>query len=246
MNTLDRIRIVLCQTGHPGNIGSTARAMKTMGLSDLRLVNPRKFPHAEANAMSAGSTDILETAQVCASLEQALAGCSLVIGMTARKRELSHQSGLPREVAALVARTAQDVALVFGNETSGLSNEELILCQHLVHIPANPDYSSLNLASAVQIMAYELRMALLGAPVPTETANPYKRIKPATHDEIEGFYGHLEQALSEIGYLNPAHPERLMSRLRMLYTRAGLHQEEVNILRGILKATLEKQSPSGR
>jgi len=240
LNSLDRIRIVLCQTSHPGNIGSTARAMKTMGLSDLRLVQPRMFPHADADMMSAGSTDILESARITDTLEEALTGCSLVIGMTARKRELSHQAGSPREMAALATETAQDVALVFGNETSGLSNEELILCQQLAHIPANPEYSSLNLASAVQIMTYELRMALLGAPAPSPSQNPYKQIKPATHEEIEGFYGHLEQTLIEIGFLNPAQPKRLMTRLRRLYTRAGLQQEEVNILRGILKATLEK------
>lgn len=240
MNKLARIRIVLCQTSHPGNIGSAARAMKTMGLSDLYLVNPKKFPHADANALSAGATDILEAAQVCDSLQQALAGCSLVIGLTARRRELSHEADTPREAAAMAIATEQNVALVFGNETSGLSNAELILCQHLTHIPANPDYSSLNLASAVQIMAYELRMALLGAPPNVENPNPYKRIKPATHDEIEGFYGHLQQTLIAVGYLDPAQPKRLMSRLRRLFTRAELQQEEVNILRGILKAVLEK------
>lgn len=240
MNKFDRIRIVLCQTSHPGNIGSAARAMKTMGLSELYLVKPLKFPHPDAHALSAGATDILDAAHVCDSLEQALAGCSLVIGMTARRRELSHQADSPREAAARVIETGQEVALVFGNETSGLSNEELILCQHLVHIPANPDYSSLNLASAVQIMAYELRMALLGAPQPVEQPNPYRRIKPATHDEIEGFYRHLEQTLIAVAYLDPAQPKRLMSRLRRLFTRAGLQQEEVNILRGILKAVHEK------
>jgi tRNA/rRNA methyltransferase len=241
LTTLDQIRIVLCQTGHPGNIGSTARAMKTMGLSDLYLVAPRcSFPHADADMMSAGATDILEAAHVCSSLQEALSGCSLVIGMTARKRELSHQSGSPREAATLAISSGQNVALVFGNETSGLSNDELILCQHLVHIPANPEFSSLNLASAVQIMAYELRMAQHGTPTSTEHPNPYRRVKPATHDEIEGFYGHLEQTLVHVGYLNPEQPKRLMSRLRRLFTRAGLQQEEVNILRGILNAVLEK------
>jgi len=240
LTTLNQIRIVLCQTGHPGNIGSTARAMKTMGLSHLCLVNPRSFPHADAHMMSAGATDILEAAQVCTSLHEALAGCNLVIGMTARKRELSHQSCSPREAAALAIASGQQVALVFGNETSGLSNDELILCQQLVHIPANPDFSSLNLASAVQIMAYELRMALLGAPETVEHPNPYRRIKPATHEEVEGFYGHLEQTLVHVGYLNPEQPKRLMSRLRRLFTRAGLHQEEVNILRGILQSVRDK------
>lgn len=214
--------------------------MKTMGLTDLRLVKPLKFPHMEADMMSAGATDILEAAQVCESLEQALVGSSLVVGLTARRRELSHQAGSPREAAAMAIATEQQVAFVFGNETSGMSNEELIRCQYLAHIPANPEYSSLNLASAVQIMAYDLRMAAYGAPPVEEPKNPYKRINPATHDEIEGFYGHLEQTLVEIGYLNPQEPKRLMSRLRRLFTRAGLQQEEVNILRGVLKAVREK------
>ena len=190
--------------------------------------------------MSAGATDILEAAQVSDSLEQALAGCNLVVGMTARRRELSHQAGSPREAAGMVVMSEQKVAFVFGNETSGMSNEELIRCHYLAHIPANPEYSSLNLASAVQIIAYELRMALYGAPLVDGPRNPYKRIKPATHDEIEGLYGHLEQTLVEIGYLNPAEPKRLMSRLRRLFTRAGLRQEEVNILRGILKSVRDK------
>jgi len=214
--------------------------MKTMGLSDLYLIQPKKFPHIDANAMSAGATDILEAAHICETLEEALTGCNLVIGLTARKRELSHQASSPREAATLATESDQNVALVFGNETSGLSNEELILCQHLAHIPANPDYSSLNLASAVQIMAYEVRMALLGAPPITENPNPYKRVHLATHDEVEGFYGHLEQMLVEVGYLDTKHPKRLMSRLRRLFTRATLQKEEVNILRGIIKAVLEK------
>lgn len=246
---LKQIRVVLCQTSHPGNIGSAARAMKTMGLSQLYLVNPRKFPHAEAVAMASGATDVLESAQVCESLEQALQGCGLVLGMTARQRELSHPPQSPRRMAADLLSVAADetVALVFGNETSGLSNEELIRCQRLVHIPANPEYSSLNLAAAVQLVAYELRVAVLGdesyqAPHP----NPYRRIKPATHDEIEGFYKHLERALIEIGYLDPVQPRRLMARLRRLFARAGLQQEEVNILRGILKAILKNNLQAGR
>jgi tRNA/rRNA methyltransferase len=263
---LKQIRVVLCQTSHPGNIGSAARAMKTMGLSQLYLVNPRKFPHAEATSMASGATDVLEAARVCESLEQALQGCGLVFGMTARQRELSHPPQSPRRMAADVlaavsltpalsqgergtrsrwseSHVNETVALVFGNETSGLSNDELIRCQRLVHIPANPEYSSLNLAAAVQLAAYELRVAALGdgedmhqAPHP----NPYRRIKPATHDEIEGFYGHLEQTLIAIGFLDPQQPRRLMSRLRRLFARAGLQQEEINILRGILKAVLKK------
>lgn len=237
MNKLDNIRIVLCHTSHPGNIGSAARAMKTMGLSRLCLVKPRKFPHAEAVAMASGATDVLENAQLFDTLEDALAGCALVIGLTARQRELSHAAISPRVAAAeaLAIAADLDVALVFGGETSGLSNEELIRCQRLAHIPANPDYSSLNLASAVQVLAYELRVASEDAPQAGG-----KRLQPATHDEIEGFYIHLEQTLIDIGFLDPALPKRLMLRLRRLFTRAGLQKEEVNILRGILKSIAEK------
>lgn len=233
MNKLKNIRIVLCRTSHPGNIGSAARAMKTMGLARLVLVNPRKFPHEETWVMASGATDVLENIQVCDSLEQALAGCSLVIGLTARKRELSHRAVTPREAAqqALQMAEAGEVALVFGGETNGLSNDELILCQQLAHIPANPEYSSLNLAAAVQVLAYELRVTADLAPV-----TKARREEPATHDEIEGFYRHLEQSMIASGFLDPAQPKRLMSRLRRLFTRAGLNKEEVNILRGMLNA----------
>jgi tRNA/rRNA methyltransferase len=241
LELLGRVRVVLCRTSHPGNIGSAARAMKTMGLSRLVLVNPLKFPHADANMMAAGATDILESANVCDTLEEALSGCNMVLGLTARRRELSHQPASPRQAALEMLEFAAngEVALVFGNETSGMSNEELILCQRLAHIPANPEYSSLNLAAAVQLMAYELRIAALGDPheeYQSQHRNPYKRIKLATHDEVEGFFGHLEQMLVTVGYLDPQQPRRLMSRLRRLFVRAGLQQEEVNILRGVFKA----------
>jgi tRNA/rRNA methyltransferase len=231
VNKLDNIRIVLCRTSHPGNIGSAARAMKTMGLSRLYLVRPRKFPHEDTYAMASGATDVLENIQLCDTLEQALTGCTLTIGMTARKRELSHAATTPREAAAEALQIAatDQVALVFGGETNGLSNEELIRCQRIAHIPANPEYSSLNLAAAVQVLAYELRMT-------AETVAPElpKRIELATHDEIEGFYLHLETKLIETGFLDPTQPKRLMSRLRRLFTRAVLHKEEIDILRGML------------
>lgn len=230
-HTLKNIRVVLCRTSHPGNIGSAARAMKTMGLSRLYLVRPKKFPHEDTYAMASGATDVLENIQLCDTLEQALAGCTLAIGLTARKRELSHAAITPREAAAEALQIAAtgEVALVFGGETNGLSNEELIRCQKLAHIPANPEYSSLNLAAAVQVLAYELRMT-------AETVAPVKprRMELATHDEIEGFYQHLEQKLIETEFLDPAQPKRLMSRLRRLFTRAVLQKEEVNILRGML------------
>jgi tRNA/rRNA methyltransferase len=237
VNRLDNIRIVLCQTSHPGNIGSAARAMKTMGLSRLHLVRPRKFPHADATAMASGATDVLDRAKVFETLEDALAGSALVIGLSARKRELSHEPVTPRAAAAeaLAIAETQEVALVFGNETYGLSNEELIRCQRLAHIPANPEYSSLNLAAAVQVLAYELRLANEEAPA---THGKYPQL--ATHDEIEGFYAHLEQTLIDIRFLDPALPRRLMLRLRRLFTRAQLEKEEINILRGILKSISEK------
>lgn len=236
-DSLSNIRIVLCQTSHPGNIGSAARAMKTMGLRDLRLVRPRKFPHADADAMASGATNILSHAIVCDSLEEALAGCAFAIGLSARKRELSHSLVSAREAAvhAVELAASQPVALVFGTEMSGLSNDELIRCHQLAMIPANPEYSSLNLASAVQVLAYELRVAATGSFVGEASAFPL-----ANHDEVEGFYTHLEETLIRIGFLNPAMPKRLMPRLRRLFTRARLEKEEVNILRGILKSI---QSP---
>jgi len=211
--------------------------MKTMGLSRLYLVRPKEFPHPNSYAMASGATDVLENIVLCDTLEEALTGCALVIGLSARKRELSHVAVNPREAAeeVLDISTEQEVALVFGNETNGLSNEELIRCQRLAHIPANPDYSSLNLAAAVQVMAYELRMKHEETPQPQD-----KRVKFATHDEVEGFYQHLEQTLVDIGYLDVAQPKRLMSRLRRLFARTRLHEEEINILRGILKSINKK------
>lgn len=233
-DSLSNIRIVLCQTSHPGNIGSTARAMKTMGLRDLRLVRPKKFPHADADAMASGATDVLAEARVCETLEEALAGCAFAIGLSARKRELTHELATSRQAAeqAVQLAASQPVALVFGTEMSGLSNDELIRCHQLAMIPANPEYSSLNLAAAVQVMAYELRMAALGG-ISTDSANPFPL---ASHDDVEGFYRHLEETLVRIGFLDPAMPKRLMPRLRRLFTRARLEKEEVNILRGILKS----------
>jgi tRNA/rRNA methyltransferase len=236
---LSNIRIVLCQTSHPGNIGSAARAMKTMGLSRLVLVNPKKFPHAEAEAMSSGANNILAEASLCESLQQALVGCSLVIGVSARKRELTHEIATAREAATEAIRIAgtEQVALVFGTEMSGLSNDELIQCQQLAMIPANPEYSSLNLGAAVQVLAYELRQAAI---VPDMSPNAVAQL--AAHEDVEGFFVHLEETLLGTGFLDPAMPKRLMTRLRRLFVRARLQKEEVNILRGILKS-VDKLTP---
>ena len=242
LDILDNLRIVLCQTSHPGNIGATARAMKTMGLRQLYLVAPEEFPHAHATAMATGAADLLDSAVVCSTLEEALSGCAIAIGFSARKRQLSHELLAVRpaaERAASIAQT-QQVALVFGTEMSGLSNAELDLCQLLAMIPTNPDFSSLNLAAAVQVVCYELRMAALAGHTPEIAANP---LPLATSDEVEGFYRHLEQTLVQIGFLNPDEPKKLMQRVRRIYARANLEKEEVNILRGILKLTAAPRPP---
>ncbi len=231
IESLDHVRIVLSHTSHPGNIGSAARAMKTMGLSRLYLVNPKRFPDAIAVAMSEGAADLLDSAQVLSSLEEALVGVTLVAGCTARTRGLSHDMLSVRDAAPQLALQAahSPVALVFGTEMSGLTNAELDLCHLLVHIPANPDFSSLNLAAAVQILAYEMRLACGADRVP-EASMPL-----AQHDEMEHYYHELERTLVEIGFMNPAAPRRLMTRLRRLYARARIEREELNILMGILK-----------
>ena len=235
---LARIRIVLSQTSHPGNIGSAARAMKTMGLSQLVLVAPRLFPAWEATSLAAGADDVLTSTRVVATLDEALAGCAYSVAASARPRELVAAIMDAREAAASVveaaAGSAQDVAIVFGNETSGLSNEDARRCNALAHIPANPAYSSLNLAAAVQVFAYELRMALdRSVPKP---AGPQD--VPATQEEVDGLLAHCESALTAIGFLKPDNPGRLMPRLQKLFGRARLEKEEVNILRGILNAAV--------
>ena len=239
---LGRIRIVLSHPSHPGNIGAVARAMKTMGLERLYLVAPKLFPHAEADARASGATDVLAQAVVCATLEEALSGTVLTAALTARRRDLALPFRWARDaadelVSTAVAGEGADVALVFGNETAGLSNAELSRCHIPVMIPANPAYPSLNLGSAVQIMCYELRLAALSPGEP-----PSNEVNLATADEIEGFYAHLEEIAITSGYLKPASPKRLMLRLRRLFSRTRLEQEEVNILRGLLSAF--RKSPS--
>lgn len=239
LSTLNNFRVVLCQTSHPGNIGSAARAMKTMGISSLYLVNPESFPDAHATALSTGAADLLENAIVCTSLTDALAGCAFAIGLSARKRQLSHELLTARQAAARAVKIAicQPVALVFGTEMSGLSNAELDCCQMLAMIPANPEYSSLNLAAAVQVMCYELRMSVLESADLLLELLPNKTAELATIDSLEGFYAHLEETLIYIGYLNPAAPKKLMERIRRIFARARLEREEVNLLRGILTLT---------
>ncbi|WP_292979483.1 RNA methyltransferase [Nitrosomonas sp.] len=233
---LDNVRIVLSHTSHPGNIGATARAMKTMGLSQLVLVNPKSFPDSEADARASNARDILESAHVCASLEEAMGDTFLAAALTARSRDLSHPTCNARQAAVELMRHARHhpVALLFGRESAGLTSAEISQCQLTVQIPANPVYSSLNLAAAVQIMAYELRIALEAE----ECANePVVRLpEAASLQEIEGLHRHLEQIMIQSGFLDPEQPKRLMRRMRRLFARTRLEKEEVNILRGLLTA----------
>ena len=239
-NVLSNIRIILVGTSHPGNIGAAARAMKTMGLSRLYLVSPKDFPCAEATARASGADDILSQAEVCLSLPEALQGCGMVIATTARTRALSWQVMEPREMAKKVVDIAgeQDCALVFGHERSGLSNEELDLCQAAVMVPTNEDYSSLNLAAAVQIISYEIRQAVLG--IDEESHEP-DQTPMASSDQMEGFYEHLEQTMIDIDFLNPDQPKFLMRRLRRLFNRTVMEESEVQMMRGLLSAS-QKQA----
>lgn len=237
----NRLRIVLVETSHPGNIGAAARAMKTMGLTQLVLVNPAEFPHADAAARASGAVDILERARVVKTLDEALAGCALVAGTSARRRGLGPPELLPRDCAARLtaeAAAGREAALLFGRERTGLTNEELDRCHILVNIPANPEYASLNLAAAVQVLAYECRLAHAAAPAAAERDGT-----PATAEEMERLYEHLESAALASGFLDPENPKHLMRRLRRLFNRAQPDQNEVHILRGLLSAL---QNPRAR
>lgn len=230
-STLANVRIVLCEPSHAGNIGAAARAMKTMGLSQLTLVNPADFPSTEAQRRASRATDVLEQANVCASLTEALAGVAFAVACTARTRELAAPQADARGAAARVAQIAalQPVALVFGNETHGLTTAQVGHCQLIATIPTDAEYASLNLGAAVQVFCYELRLAAGGG------AQAHDNGMLASHEALEGLYAHLEQALIESGYLNPEQPKKLMQRLRRLYARAALQEEEVQILRGIIR-----------
>jgi tRNA/rRNA methyltransferase len=231
----DNIRVVLSHTTHPGNIGAAARAMKTMGLQHLYLINPRYFPDPQATAMAAGADDVLQNAVVCSTIDEALHGVVFTVAMTARLRDISIAVKTPREAMPEVLQQAatHPVALLFGTEMSGLTNEEMGKAQLGVNIPANPEFSSLNIAAAVQVVAYELAVAAQSfEPVVPE-------IEPATHERVEGLYAHLEKTLFEIGFFSTQNPARLMQRLRRLYSRTRLEDEEINILRGMLTVTTE-------
>ena len=243
---LDRIRIVLVETSHTGNIGAAARAMKTMGLKHLYLVKPRQVPDEQAVARASGAADVLAAHRLCANLDDALAGTSLAIAFTARSRELSQPHLSVREAAlqAVSEARADNVALVFGAETSGLANEDVLKCHRIAHIPASEDYSSLNLAAAVQVACYELRVAAGLDQLPAAPEHPMAR-----HEEVERLMQHLEQTLTEVGFLNPDHPKRLMVRMRRLFARTRVEREEAQLLRGIFRmisrATRHTRTPGG-
>ncbi len=234
------VRIILVGTTHPGNIGAAARAMKNMGLDDLMLVNPRHYQHVDATARASGAEDVLQATRVVSSLEEALSDCTYVAGASARSRTIGWPSMVPRECAGrLVQESAHGVAAVaFGPEHSGLTNEDLDRCNTLLTIPTVPGFSSLNLAMAVQVLAYEVRVAGMAEEEPP----PQPESPPSTGAELENFYTHLEQVLTRSRFLDPDNPRLLMRRLRRLFAKAEPDQNEMNILRGIL-ASLDPEDP---
>lgn len=236
---LDNVRIVLVNTSHPGNIGATARAMKTMGLSQLYLVDPQQFPDERATWRAVSAADVLDNAVVTSSLDEALQDCGLIVGTSARERRIPWPLQNPRQCAQQVRDEClrHPVALLFGREDRGLTNDELQKCHFHVHIPANEEYSSLNLAAAVQILCYELRMACLGEkgfePLQGSVARDWD-IEAADAVAMEHFYAHLESVLSAMGFIDPRAPRQTMPRLRRLFTRTRLDKMELAMLRGIL------------
>jgi len=236
---LNQIRIILINTSHPGNIGSVARAMKTMGLGDLCLVSPAQFPHHKAYELASNASDVLDQATVVSTVDEAIADCAFVIGTSARSRVIPWPVLTPRELAEKIKKEESEsqVAILFGCEQSGLTNEELQRCHYHIQIPANPAYSSLNIASAVQIIAYELFVASLGR-VDQEEAMEYR---VASANEMELFFQHLQDVLVEVEFLKLSAPRKLMTRLRRLFMRARPDVNEMNILRGILTAVQGKK-----
>jgi tRNA (cytidine32/uridine32-2'-O)-methyltransferase len=236
---LARIRIVLVETSHPGNIGAVARAMKTMGLNRLVLVNPREFPSAVATARASGADDILMRAQQCESLQVAIADCEIVIGTTARSRHLEWPVGHPREISLTLPGLppATQIALVFGREQSGLSNQEMALCQRVIRIPTDEQFSSLNIAQAVQICAYELRMAAVNETLSVDDDEPL-----ATQREMMEAIAHLMRVMEAVEFYNPQRPKLLPIRVQRLLNRSELRRSEVRILRGFLTAIEETRT----
>lgn len=245
MSILQHIRIVLLETSHPGNIGAAARAMKTMGLRQLVLVNPKYFPHAEATARAAGAEDILEQARVVTSLADAIKDCHWVVGTASFDRRLPWPVQDARTAALELVECAKTspCAILFGTERTGLSNADLQRCHQHVKIPTDAQFASLNLAAAVQVLAYECHMAMLAqtqspAQPPTHSTQAYDAL--ATHAQLEGFYQHLQQVLIQLDFLDPQNPRHIMARLRRLLGRARVEHVEINILRGIMSAIEKK------
>jgi len=226
------MRFVLVEPSHPGNIGAAARAIRVMGFDDLVLVQPKQFPHAEATAMAAGADDVLAGTRVAATLAQAIADCSVVFGTSARRRSLGWPEVDARDAAARAAADDAAPAFVFGRERSGLTNDELDQCQYMLHVPSADDYGSLNLAQAVQVVAYECRLHTRGSdPPPGQIPGQ----SMPTRQEMEYFFDHLHASVSDIGFLDPANPRKVMRRLRRLFNRAEPSSLELNLLRGVLK-----------
>ncbi|QOY63594.1 RNA methyltransferase [Lysobacter sp. H21R4] len=245
-----RIRIVLVGTQHPGNIGSAARALKTMGLDRLVLVAPQRAPDVESFALAAGANDVLDRAVTFETLADAVADCRLVLGCTARSRRISLEELMPRAAAerAVAVAAQAEVALVFGRERTGLENHELQLCHAAIHIPANPDYSSLNLAAAVQVISYELRLALLASPEAHSPAPavPAERNPPASHAQMEHFFAQLAETLDAIDFHKGRSPDSAMRKLRRLFLRVDLEERELRLLRGILADASRMAMLAGR
>lgn len=237
---LDKIRIVLINTTHPGNIGSAARAMKTMGFKQLYLVSPQQFPHPKAYELASGAKDILDNAQIVASLDEAIADCQLVLGTSARERAIPWPLMSVREAANFSAKEAcnNDIAILFGREQSGLNNDELERCHIHIHIPTDQTYSSLNLAAAVQVITYEFRLQLVNI-----EKNPHKRwdYRLANKEEMAHFFEHLQETLVKIQFIKANAPRKSMTRLKRLFLRTRLDIMEVNMLRGILTAIDKNQ-----
>ncbi|WP_162808814.1 tRNA (cytosine(32)/uridine(32)-2'-O)-methyltransferase TrmJ [Vibrio cholerae] len=231
---LERVKVVLVGTTHSGNIGSAARAIKVMGLSQMVLVDPQCQVDAQAIALAAGASEIALNAQIYPTLEAAVADCGLVVGTSARSRTLEWPMLEPRECGEKLISEANQhsVAMVFGRERTGLTNEELQLCHYHVCVPANPEYSSLNLAMAVQLLSYEVRMAYLALQQSSQSSTLQEEYP--RHQELERFYAHLEQVIMQTEFISAQQPGQVMNKLRRMFTRARPEAQEINILRGIL------------
>lgn len=236
------IKIVLVNTAHPGNIGGAARAMKNMGLAELCLVQPREYPAPRAVWRAAGARDVLKNATVVNSVDEAIADCSLVIGTSARERRIPWPLINPRQCGERIWAEAEShkVALLFGREDRGLTNDELQKCHYHVHIPSNPEYSSLNLATAVQVLAYEIRMASLADPQGNLPDLGEWDQPPVTAEDLENFHSHLAETMAELDFYDPENPKQLLTRMRRLFNRLRMDKMEVSILRGLLSAVQRK------